>query len=376
MVLSYEKVVTMNRILILCLIMLTGQLSAVMYTTDEMRASLSAQSDKSSTQNFIREFFVAKNPQSYIANYLTIHKNSAEPIILENKLYALLGEVAYHPKQEFLQTFVDQMKSFTIQVYRLHDEGNLPVAIYNINAKAKGIENIWLADEAFNHYNLAFANNPIATLKQLSNNMHDLKSPQWLGLKNSLKNISQENQLLISNYLLADNSNRIGLDKFVSHYALFTGNEDLLRVGLLSLDKGNSEYVLRNLSKYFSAEFVMSQLIASVNNSKNQKFAISMMTPYLKQPLIQQNLLNYLSNQKLATAAALVLAQSKELETINQLENLHLKSDSVHIKKQIIFALQMNPMVESKTALKRLIQQLESDSKSAQWLNSFQGEIK
>ena len=366
----------MNRLFILLLIIMTGQLSAVMYTSDDIKASLASHSDTSTTQEFIREFFISKNPQFYIADYLSQHKNSAEPIILENNLYALLGEVAYHPRQEYLQIFVDQMKSYSTQAFKMHDEGSMPIAIFNINAKAIGIENIWQADESFIYYQNAFAKNPIGTLKQLSNNMHDLKSPQWLGLKNSLKNISQQNQLLLSNYLLENTNNRIGLDKLVSHFALYTANEDLVRVGLLSLDKSNSEYLLRNLSKHFSADLVMTQLIESVDNQKNQKFAISMMTPYLEQPLIQQSLFEYLSNQKLATAAALVLTQSREAKTILQLENLYSKNDSIHMKKQILFTLKMNPMSESKAALNRIVNQMDNRSKSTQWLNSFQGEIK
>jgi hypothetical protein len=366
----------MNRLFILLLIMLTSQLSAVMYTTDEIRVSLSNQSDKSQTQNFIREFFVVKNPQSFIDDYLTKHKNSVEPIILENMLFALLSEVAYHPRQEFLQTFVDQMKGFNVQAFRMHDEGSMPVALYNINAKANGVENIWLADESFHYYQNAFAKNPIGTLKQLSNNMHDLKSPQWLGLKNSLKNISQQNQLLLSNYLLENTNNRIGLDKLVSHFALYTGNEDLVRVGLLSLDKSNSEYLLRNLSTYFSADFVVTQLIDSVDNQKNQKFAISMMASYLEELLVQEQLVRYLANEKFATSAAIALTQVNDVEIIGQLENLYAKSNSQYVKKQILFTLQMNPMIESKTALNRISNQVDDQSKSAQWLDSFKGETK
>jgi hypothetical protein len=366
----------MKKLLFISLIMMTCQLSAVMYTTDEISASLSSQSDKTMTQNFIREFFVAKDPRSYIEDYLSDHNNSAEPIILESQLYALLDEIAYHPKQGFLQTFVDQMKGFTVQALKMHDEGAMPIAVYNIHAKAKGIENIWMADEAFNYYQMAFSKNPIATLKSLSTHMHSLKPPQWLGLKNNLKNISPENQLLFSNYLLEDANNRIGLDKLVSYFSLYTANEGLVREALLSLDKSDSEYLLRNLHTYFSADFVMIQLIASVNNKKNEKFAISMMAPYLNQSLIQQNLLNYLSNKKLATSAAMVLTQAKTVETINQLENLYEKNESTQVRKHILFALQMNPMIESKAALKRVTKQVDIHSKSAQWLNSFQGETK
>jgi hypothetical protein len=365
----------MFRIFIVSLVMLTNQLSAVIYTADEISASLYNQQNKS-TQDFIREFFVAKDPQAYIDNLLSNHKKSREPIVLEHNLYSLLTEVAYHPKQTFLQTFINQMKVFNVLALKMHDEGSMSVAIYNINAKAKGIENIWLADESFYQYQSAFADNPIATLEQLRNNIHNLKSPQWLGLKNSIETISKKNHILLSDYLLKDNQNRVGLNKFVSHYALLTSNKSIVIAGLQSLDKSNSEYLLRNLASYFSVDFVVSQLISSIENNNNQKFAISMMASYLEDPMIQQKLIGYLSIKKLATSAAISLIQTKEVDVIHQLESLYAKSDSSHVKKQILFTLKMNQMIESKTALKRISNQFDSHSKSAQWLSSFQGEIK
>ena len=373
MLISQEKVVFMFRFIILSLVLLPIQLSAVMYSDSDIKTY---QYKKASSQDFIRKFFIDKDPEAYIDNFLSENKNSMVPIVLESMLYSLLNEVAYHPKQEFLQTFVNQMKEFNVQAMRMHNEGRLPVAIYNINAKAKGIENIWLADESLNYYQTAFANSPVETLKLLRHEIKNLKTPQWLGLKRSLKTLDDNNQSLIANYLIADAQNRVGLDKFVSYFALMTEDENLIEASLKTLDKSNSEYVLRNLNKHFSFEFVVSQLIDTVNSHKNQQFAISMMTSYLDEPLVQKSLMNYLSNEKLATSAAIALTQIKEVRVINQLEDQYDESNSLHTKKQIIFTLQMNQMTESKTALNRITKKVDGQSKSSEWLNSFKGESK
>jgi hypothetical protein len=349
---------------------------AVTYSTDNLSQFKSNQEQEELTKEFVRGFFIAKDPIDYINEYISIYNDKQNPLYLESRLYRLLSEISFQPKQKFLQTFVDKMKTYQTQAFKMHDEGRLPVAIFNLNSKAQGIENIWLATDSLNYYRQALSNNPLMVFEQLRGKLYSLKQPQWLGLKNSILELSAKNQVLIADYFLQDKQSIIGLDKFVSHFVLLTADEELLEYSLQILDKSNSEYVLRQMINYFPDEFVSQQLIKSVDNNKNQTFAISMMTNFIESPLIQEKLLSYLVNEKLSNAAALVLTNTQNLETIIQIDDLYYKSNSSHVKKQILFTMRMNKLEQSNVLLKQMTQQIDENSESSQWLKSMNGELK
>lgn len=307
------------------------------------------------TKEFVREYFIAKDPEAYINKYIGIHKNRIEAIFIENRLYSLLDEISYQSKQPYLQEFVEQMKAYEIKAFKLHEEGRLEVAIYNINAKAKGIENIWLAADSFDYYTNAFAESPIETLVNLKGNIHVFKSPEWLGLKNSISEMAAPNRLAISQYFLKDVKNILGLDKFVSHFSLLTTDKALLEVALVNVDKSNSEYLLRQMPNYFSDIFVAEQLINAVNSNKSKAFAISMMAPYVDtHKNIKQFLLTAIANEKLAKHASFALSKTKNASTLVQLENTYQKSQSIVTRKQILHSLKLNQSIQAKSIFSRL----------------------
>ena len=378
----YDKLIQFQGLLMLRLsfsmlvFVLCFSVSAVTYTDNEISNIINSDNGEVSTQNFVRGFFVANDPAKYVDAFIHDKNLTSSILLKEYQLNILLNEVSYQPKQLFLQNFIDKMKQYQSQAFKTHPEGRMEVPVYNIQARALGIENIWSATEALYFYSHSFNKDPIRAISQLRKELSLLTAPQWLGLKNSINDISAENHLKLQDYLLDDVEHLLGLDKFVSHYALLTANKDLVSLGLLHLDKSSGEFLLRNLSDYFAADFVTKQLIQSVAHKKNQVFAISMMQAYLdQQDDIKDSLFQYLKDSHLSSNAAFVLSTTRDKNTIIRLQNSYIDSQSEMEKKQIIFALKMNKLNESTAILNRLTSNKPNDETN-KWLRSFKGELK
>ncbi len=379
----------MRHFIALIFIMFTFNSIAVTYSQVDIDELVNDSKNQQLIKEFVRGFFTAKDPVDYIENYLLISKNNSKPVLLEPNLlepilldyglYQLLGEVSYQAKQDFLQEFVNQMKVYQTTAFKMHDEGRVPVEVYNINAKAIGIENIWLASDSYAHYQRAFGKDSIATLLDLKSSLSKLKQPEWLGLKKSIKTFSQGNHDLITGYLLEDAENLNGLDKFVSRYALFTANQELVQSVLQNLDKSNSEYLLRHLKAHFDQSFAVQQLIAVVASNKNTEFAISMMAEFINEKEIEEKLFSLLVEEKhseYSKQAALVLIKLENTRSILNMEALFVESDSEQVKKQIIFVLKMNQLPSARVVLERISVALRKDSQTNKWLAGFTGEFK
>ncbi|VAW36067.1 hypothetical protein MNBD_GAMMA01-365 [hydrothermal vent metagenome] len=361
----------LHRILIIFGTALCLNAVAVTYTKDQINHIIHNDRVETASKTFVRGFFIAKNPKEYIDDFILNKKSTLEPLVIEYQLYQLLSEVAYQPKQQFLQDFVNAMQQYKHQAFRTHDEGSMLVAVYNLQAKAKGVVNIWLVAESLNYYTNWFNNNPIATVSRLKSTSNTLSTPQWLGLKSSISNISPDDHIKLVDYLL-DTNNISGLDKFISHYSLLTANKDLVQMAILHLDKSNSEYILRHLSNYFATDFVVAQLLYSVENGKNQAFALSLMSPYVDSyNSVNKLLFQYLSHDKFATSAAFALANTRDTKILHQLASAYVNSQSDIEKQQIIFTLKLNKLPESEVILTDIIQHGTTNI----WLNSFKGVV-
>jgi hypothetical protein len=351
-------------------------LAAIVYSEDQINTTINNDSVMQSSKEFVRGFFTAQKPIDYVENFTRSQLSNKELLILEHQLYNLLNQVAEQPKQQYLQNFVNQMKVYQTQVFKIGEEGRMQIPVYNIQTRAKGIENIWQAARSVNYYSTRFNYQPITAINALKNQINALSAPRWLGLKNSISNLSLKNQQTLANYFLANIKHIQGLDKYINHFALLTADEKLTTMALINLDKSNSEYILRNMAQYFSVDFTAKMLVMTVNNNKNQAFALSMMSTYVDtHSEIKQLLSNYLSHDKLASNAAFALSYTNSNEILIQLESQYYTSASDNEKKHIIFALQMNQSKQSKTMLKHLIGS-EKDTTTKAWLNQFNGESK
>ena len=322
------------------------------------------------TKDFVTGFFTANDPVNYI---VAKSKSKTEPLLVEYQLFQLLNEVSYKNKQAYLQTFINQMKDYPTQAMKMHEEGAMEVPVFNLSARARGIENIWLASASYHYYQKAFAENTRDALETLKNDLTDLKQPQWLGLKNSIKTLMPESKKLIDDYLLGHPDNIQSLSKFTAHYAILSQNKNLVSESLKVLNQGDREFVLRKMADYFDDKFVVKQLITTVKNNKNQLFALSLMGQYVdKNTTATDFLIQSLTNKKLSESAAFALMKTQKIKTLMQLKQLYSKQASDSVKQQIVFILKMNKRPEAQDILNKL-----SKTQASQiWLDSFKGELK
>lgn len=342
----------MYQILFLLLSVLSCMnVSAKIYSQNDLNHEFKKSENQLETQEFIREFFISKNPQSTV-NQLVDDKYS-DSLSIESKLYALLTEVSMQAKQPFLQDFVNQMKSYQIKAFKMHDEGRVPVAVFNLKAKAQGIENIWKASKSLHQYTELFNTEPLKTLQQLQGSIESLSQPQWLGIKQSMQHINVENQREISDYFLHNPKNIIGLDKFVSHYALFTSDKELTEIALQRLNKKNKQYLLRKSPQVFTKDFVIEQLLIDANSQSNAAFALTLLKPYAQNnKQVQTVLIDALAVKKLSSAAAFALVAENNAVILDELATVYIKSQSKQQKDGIKFVLQLSQSPYSQAILR------------------------
>lgn len=345
------------RFIFLLILFFSCEISAMIYKEQEIVDRVNQAGVQHSTTEFIRKYFTSNNPQKFILHY----KNSmTNKLVMEYQLYTLLDNISRMTIQPYLKEFVFQMKDYKPQSFKYHEEGNMQIPIYNITARAKGIENIWLATDSFNFYSHSFENNPIETLKNLMGDVNFMEAPKWLGLKNSISKMSAASHLQIVDYILKSPRNSIGLDKFVSHYALLTANQKLIKTTLQYLDRSNSEFVLRHMSTYFSEEFVAQQLKSAVIMKISQVFAITMMAPYVdSNKEVTAFLINNLPNKHLSSSIAFVLSKSSNRNTLKKLSGIYQSSQSDYLKKQIRFSLKINKSNEAQHFYNNLIEEVK-----------------
>ena len=345
----------MTRLILIFNLTFVFNISAKIYSHDEIERTLSQPSTQLETQEFISAFFIAKNPQKVINNLL--HNKSFNSLMRESKLNALLTEISSQVKQPFLQKFVMQMQNYSSQAFKMHEEGRMPVPVFNLSAKAQGIENIWQASESLHEYTQKLNSNPLETLQHLRGHIATLSQPEWLGLKQSMQNISAENQLKISQYFLTNVDNMTGLDRFVGHYVLLTADKVLTLKALSKINNTNQQYILRLLAEYFPQDFVIKTLQSKAQSQNNAAFALTLLKPYVFiKPQVQAFVIDALADKKLSSQAAFALVDDDNAKILTTLENVYKHSHSTQQKYSIKQVLQLSHNKQSKTILDRINQ--------------------
>ena len=171
--------------------------NTVHYDGFEINQQLNRTQLKQLSTDYIHSYFSSKQPKAVIDRIL---KTNITPLEREYILFNLLTEISQQPPQAFHQSFVDQMKTYPIKATRDADEGQLPVAIFNLNSKAHGIENIWTAyrtEQRFHHLFKTNTSLAVSEIKMILIQDTAQRRPQWLGVKNSIAVLSEKslNQL-------------------------------------------------------------------------------------------------------------------------------------------------------------------------------------
>lgn len=354
---------------------LSGQVFAANYSDQKIQNVIDERVNLL-TSDFVRGYFTADNPQRYLNVFLSDKASSNGGLIKEYQLYTLLNEIAQYPQLPFLQDAINTLKIYEVQSQKLHEEGRLLIPVYDINNKAQGIENIWLAQKSHHYYIKAFNDAPIQTLLSLRHTLQGMDRPVWEGLKKSIQEITPVNQQHIRYFLLEDQENMIGLDRFISHYVLIVGDQELTKIALNYVNKSAGQHILRYLSQYFSSDFVIDTLLASLAQKKHQGFVISMLAEFVdNSDVVSEVLINMLSEEKYASQAGFALSQSQRPSVMRQLYQRFNNSKNAQEKKSIVYALKLSKHNEAQLLLNR-INNKQLDKSTQQWLNHFEGAIR
>ncbi|TDR22527.1 hypothetical protein [Marinicella litoralis] len=356
---------------LLLAIMFSHTCLAVIYDDYEINRELNKAELQQTTQQFLTEYFTAKNPQQTIEQLI---QADMSPIEREYMLYSLLTAISQHPPQNFHQYVVDLMKTFPPQASKLHEEGNLSVPIFNLSSKAYGIENIWMAYRTEQQFNQQFEKDRVAAVDAIKSVIAGGSRPQWLGIKNSLAALSNQQQNQLADYLYQNVNVNSGLDRLISHVGLLTGNLPLIEKALSSEQQNIREYTLRKTINHLPRQQAKDLLLQSARYSADQKFSTSLLSHFSDDEAVQALLIKQLSDENLAENAAFVLSQSTNQQLPYVLMNHFLQSKQPQVKNHILLALKLNGGEEAKLILKDLTPHIEPSSKGGKWLKSFKGE--
>ena len=324
---------------------------------------------------YSQRYFTAANPHQVVDELLAaeipdLHKEAI--------LFALLTEISQAPPQDFHQYLVDQMKTYQPQTSMPADEGHLPVAAFNLNSRAHGIENIWTAyrsEQKFLSLLQNDLNQALADIKTLLEQPTAQRRPQWLGFKNAFAALPIEKQSAVANHLSFNVEAKQGLDPLISHVALKTANHVLIEKALQAEDTTVRQYTLRHLSQHVDAELTKYLLLRAAKHTQDAAFATSLMAAYLDDERIQAQVMKGLANPELASQAAFALSQSQDSALIEKLRYRYQHTKVSNEKNHILLALKLNNSPQAQWVLSDIERQLANDSASKQWLNSFKGGV-
>jgi hypothetical protein len=344
----------------------------VLYDGYEINQQLNQTQLKQLSTDYIQNYFSSKQPNTVIDRLI---KSNLTPIEREYVLYNLLTEISQQPPQDFFQNFVDRMKTYAIQATKAADEGHLPNAIFNLNSKAYGIENIWTAYRSEQHFNLLFVKDmqqALAEIQYILTQDSAQRRPQWLGIKNSIAAIQLETLNHLSAQLSVNTKVNSGLDALISHVGLMTGQVNLIEKALSSNQVEVRELTLRHLSTHFPAQQAKTLLLTKAQSGADRKFSTSLLSQYINDHEVEAFLSSQLGDKQVAANAAFALSQSDSLSLPTLLKKRYLLSTDADEKNHLILTLKLNQSSAAKLALDDVLTHIEKDSKASQWLKSFE----
>lgn len=358
----------MKPLTLLFMLIITAASHAVFYDEYEIQNQLQNKDLSQASKTFINDYFTSKEPNLVVNQLL---KADLLPIKREYMLHSLLTAISQQPPQPFFQDFVNRMKTYEVVAMRSPDGGHSPQALFNISSKAHGVENIWIAYKTEQLFSQLFNKNLEEVVSAAREITNAESRPAWLGFKNSFSALAFDKQVQFAEYL--NNQELIGSDRLVSFVGLNTQHIPLVKKALFSENISVREYTLRHLNNHLAYEDAKNLTVNAAKNGPDEKFSTSLLGQYVTDQEVQNVLINQLNNKTTADSAAFALSQVNDRELHEQLRTEFLKSNNQIAKNHILLALKLNRTESSNMVLSELRKTIKVESKSTQWLNSFEG---
>jgi len=326
---------------------------AKLYSQSEIKSFLQHDSE-SNLKISIQDYKNNNNIESFLKAYMT---QSSNVLLIESNLYNLLHEIESQPNSEQNKQMVDLLKSYQSQAMKMHEEGGLQIPVFNIQARAQGVQNYWLylalKDKISGQLNTDFKQ-ALNQIKRLLAGNHEAKT---LAVKDSIVGINENVREQVSLYFIQSND-MSGVEKFVVDFAIMYKDLNLLDHLINTLSGTQSDYLIRQIGAHFNQDFIIEKLIQQLQSNHPSRLAMTLLKPYVNTDnRVQSFLMDSLNNAQLASAAAFALSEIKQGSALNLLHNKYLNSESKIEKNSILLALRLNQNESVQSVYNQLIQQ-------------------
>jgi hypothetical protein len=267
-----------------------------------------------------------------------------------------LKHVEYQPDSSKSKDLVNQLKKFQPQAMKLHEEGNLQVPVFNIQARSQGVENYWsylninqnLSEQLNTDYLSA-----LDSIKLILAEHHEAKT---LAVKKCLDSLNKDTIEQLSDYFINNLDQISGIEKFVIDFAVIKQNKNLINKLNIKLTKPNAEYLIRQVSNKLDNTYIIDKLIEQAQSGKANRFAVSLLKPYANHNnQVQTFLFDSLTNSKLSSTAAFSLSGLTDEKALKSLKNRYSVSDSKLEQNNILLALKLNSNDSAQVLLKQIM---------------------
>ena len=303
-------------------------------------------------QNFISEFNNTQNSDEFIS---ANHQKYNNPLNLESNYIHLLGYLETQPISAKNKDLIERLKTYQPQAMKMHEEGRLQIPVFNIQARAKGVENYWSYLAVKKSIAQGLNTNYLSALSQIKTVLSENHEAKTLAVKDSINMIDGDTKKQLSFYFINNLSKVVGIEKFVIDFAVINKDKILLDQLTNNLSMRNSEYLMRLIVNKFDKEYAIEKLIQQVNSDQGNRLSMTLLKPYANSEVkVQQFLMGSLNDKKFASAAAFSLSEIEDVTVLKTLHDKYTISTSEFEKSNIELALYLNKIEFAQNTLNQL----------------------
>ncbi len=350
----YKNLDKMKTLFLLLLLLICNCVNAKLYTKSEVNNFFSIDTNLIQ-QRFIKDYKASSSAENFIESK---NRTTQNPLKLESNYLSLLEHVETQPNSEKNKSLVDQLKNYQPQAMKMHEEGNLQIPVFNVSARAQGVENYWSYLELKQKVTADLDSDYLSTLIQIKIILSEQHEAKTFALKKSIHLINKETKNQLSKHFINDLNSIAGIEKFVIDFAVIYKDKNLLDKLIHQLAGRNADYLVRQLVDNFSTDFVIDKLIEQVKSDNGTRLAMSLLKPYVNSNIKVQNLLiDSLQDNKFASVAAFSLSGLTEQSSLNNLKDRFVESQSEFEKNHILLSLKLNERGSAQAIFKQLKQE-------------------
>ena len=318
---------------------------------------------------FLQNYFTAADPVAFVDAFIQQQRN---PVVREKLLFSLADELAYHVKQNGHQAVIKRLKNYQPQVMHWHDEGPLKIPVFNIRAKATGVENQWRSQSIETQLLKQLQSQPVNALPVVQQYLDKADNMTLLGMKNAVNKLNDDQLQLWTQHFLKQPASAVDYQPLLVTLNLRQSDSKLAMHVLPHLNRSHAVQLIRS-SKHNNPTSDYSQLLISASQQPaTAGFAISQMKPLAaSQPKIAAFLQSELASVNTGQNAAFALSAMPH--GFEKLMLNYRSAETTVEQNNILLALSLNSAPGAQQAIATLQNEQRISQQQQQWLRSMTG---